>query len=80
MRPEPEQFEQREPHFGADVPPMRDGLHEVPGGIVAALRGSVGDLHAVHVRLAEIQPFLTGAISMAQGPVLSFLQSLAGKL
>jgi hypothetical protein len=76
----PDHVEQLEPHFGADVPPMRDELHHVPGGIIAALHGSHGDLHAVHTRLAEIQPFLNGAIKMAEGPVLSFLQSLASKL
>jgi hypothetical protein len=59
---------------------MRDELHHVPGGIIAALHGSHGDLHAIHTRLSEIQPFLNGAIKMAEGPVLSFLQSLASKL
>jgi hypothetical protein len=49
-------------------------------GVIAALEGATGDLHAIQVRLAEIVPFLLGAIEEADGHVKDFLHLLVDSL
>jgi hypothetical protein len=43
---------------------------------LAAMEGTTGALHAVHARLQEMKPFLTGAIEQADGKLKDFLVSL----
>jgi hypothetical protein len=45
-------------------------------GVLAAMEGTTGALHAVHARLQEMKPFLTGAIEQADGKLKDFLVSL----
>ena len=62
---------------GTDVLPMDE---KVKSGVIAAMDGTVDELHAVQVRLAEIVPFLSGAIAKATGETKAFLQSLSDQL
>jgi hypothetical protein len=59
-----------------EAPPATD---KKPG-VIAALDGATGDLHAIQVRLAEIMPFLSGAIEEADGHVKEFLHLLVDSL
>lgn len=49
-------------------------------GALAALSGASDELHAIHMRLAEIRPFLASAIEKAEGDVKVFLQTLSDGL
>lgn len=49
-------------------------------GAIAALANSTGDMHAIYMRLAEIVPFMPGAIAQAEGDIKSFLSTLAAHL
>lgn len=62
---------------GADVPPM---VEKVKSGAIAAMNGTVDELHAVQTRLSEIVPFLNGAIAKASGDTKAFLESLSDQL
>jgi len=77
------------PGEGSDVQPdaVEPGIAEIdpaeapPFNALREMEGKAGaELHAIHVRLAEMLPFLDAAVAQAEGELQGFLADLLADL